>query len=474
MLTYNDFLECKTEQERTDFILQAISEHESSPEYRLGVDAGKFYRGIDPDMEAMKKIYYDFAGIAHDDTFSPNHKLMANFHYIFTVQMVNYLLGNGIIFDNPEINKRLGNDFSLKVKKILTWAANDGIAYGLVTKKGIEPFNFACDNRQPNFIALLDEFDGNIKAGIRYWRLVPDKPIMVTLYEKDGFTDYKGYTEKDGEGNTLRRLVIYHEKKQYDSIGISNDVEGVYNTFGTEYSEIPIIPLPYINRQSSLVGKRETLVAYDIMLSGLVNEVADFNLLYWVIKNAGGMDEYEDKKLLINILKRKMVHVDNDQEVTPVQVNTNHEAIEAVLDRLKKQLVLDYMAADYERISSGSVTTVEINAAFELLDKKCDEVEEGIYSFIHGVLRVLGYDENEVFHLKRGKELNKNEEIQGIISSAPWLGEEMTTKLLCEVHGIVDEYENVEEQKATESMNRFNDNNNQSNEETETGQESEE
>lgn len=456
MLTYNDFLEKKTEEERIDFILQAINEHESSPEYRTGVAAGKFYRGIDPDMEVMRKVYYDFMGIAHDDTFSPNHKLTANFHYIFTVQMVNYLLGNGISFDNEEINKKLGNDFSLKVKKVLTWAANDGIAYALVTKDGIVPFNFACDNRQPNFIALLDEFDGNIKAGIRYWRLAPDKPLMVTLYEKDGFTDYRGYTEKDEKGNLSQRLEIYHEKKLYDAIDVSNEIEGVYSTFGTEYSEIPIIPLPYINRQSSLVGKRETLVAYDLMLSGLVNKVSDFNLLYWVIKNAGGMDATDDKELLLGLLKRKIIHVDSDQEVNPVQVNTNHEAIEAVLDRLKSQLVLDYMAADYERISGGNVTTVEINAAFELLDKKCDEVEEGIYSFIRGVLRVLGYDENETFHLKRGKELNKGEEIQGIIASANYLSEEMTTKLLCEVHGIIDEYENVEEQKAAESMERFN------------------
>ena len=187
----------------------------------------------------------------------------------------------------------------------------------------------------------------------------------------------------------------------------------------------------------------------------MVNNISDFNLIYWVLKNSGGMNEYDDAQALLGILKRHIIHLDSDQEAEPVQLNPNHEAIEAVLDRLKSQLVLDYMAADYERIAGGNVTTVEINAAFELLDKKCDEVEEGLYSFIRGVLRVLGYDENEGFHLKRGKELNKSEEISSVIASAPWLGDEMTAKLLCEIHGIIDEYENVEDQKTEEDMNRF-------------------
>lgn len=449
MLTYNDFIECTTEEDRKLFILRAISDHESSSEFKTGVAAGKFYRHQDPDMEKIEKVYYDFQGVAHQDTFSPNHKLTSNFYYICISQMVQYLLGNGVSFDAPEIKEKLGNDFDYKLQTLLTWAANDGVSYALVTPNGIVPFNFACDShKEPCFIALYDEESGALKAGIRYWRLSHDKPLMVTLFETDGYTEYK--KSKSGV------LEIIKEKRGYDVNEISNDVEGVYMSNGAEYSEIPIVPLKFINNQSSLVGNRATLTAYNLATSNMMNDITEFNLVYWVLKNAEAMDEYDDSQFLANLLRTHVLHLPETVEATPHEITPKFESIEVAIKRLKEQLISDFMAVDWERMSGGNITTVEIEAAYTNLKLKCSDVERCVGEFIRGVLKILGFDPNTPFHFKPDVTINKSEEIQNILASQANLGDEMTTRLLCETFGIIDEYQSIQDNKAVESMARYN------------------
>ncbi len=457
MLTYNDFAECTTEEEKQNFIFKAIARHESSSDYKTGIAAGKFYRHQDPDIEMIKKVYYDFQGIAHPDTFTPNNKLCSNFYYIFVSQMVQYLLGNGVSFDDPEVKQRLGNDFDYKLQTLLTWAANDKVSYGFVTENGIIPFNFACDShKEPCFVALYSEEDGALKAGIRYWRLSSDKPLMVTLFEVDGMTEYKEYKLDDAKRGSISRLEIIKEKTPYNLSEVSNDVEGVYLSKGSNYSEIPIVPLRFINDQSSLVGNRATLTAYNLAISNMVNDVTEFNMIYWVLKNAEAMDEYDDKQFLTNLLRTHILHLNDSVEATPHELTPKFDSIEIALKRLKEQLISDFMAVDWERMSAGNVTTVEIEAAYTNLKLKCNDVERCVGEFIRGVLRVLGLDPNTPFHFTPDMTINRSEEIQTIVSVSPYIGEEMTTRLICETLGIIDEYQSIQDRKAAESMSRYN------------------
>lgn len=40
------------------------------------------------------------------------------------------------------------------------------------------------------FVPLHDEEDDALKAGIRFCQIAPDKPLRMTLYELDGYTEY--------------------------------------------------------------------------------------------------------------------------------------------------------------------------------------------------------------------------------------------------------------------------------------------
>lgn len=459
MLTYNDFLECTTEEDKKRFILKAISDHEGSNEYKTGVAAGKFYRHQDPDMERIQKIYYDFQGIAHQDTFSPNNKITANFYYIFISQMVQYLLGNGVSFEDKTVKEKLGNDFDYKLQTLLTWAANDGVSYALVKEDGIVPFNFACDShKEPCFIALYDEETGILKAGIRYWRLSPDKPLMATLFEKEGYTEYKEIKSDSEDKSSDTLLEIRNDKIRipYNLNEVSNEAQGVYMSSSSNYSEIPIVPLRFINDQSSLVGNRATLTAYNLALSNMTNDITEFNFLYWVLKNAEGMSEYDDAQFLANLLKTRVLHLPQNVEASPHEITPKFDSVEKALKILKEQLITDFMAADWERVSGGNVTTVEINAAYTNLKMKCNDVERCVGEFIRGVLKVLGLNPNTAFHFKPDEPINKNEEIQTLVNVSSFLGEEETTKQICETMGLIDEYQNIQDKKSAADMARFN------------------
>lgn len=449
ILTYNDLAKITSEEKKIQFLLDVISEHERSQMFKDGKTAGLFYRNRDTYLEEIIKVVYDREGIPHLDKISPNHKLVTNLFHIFITQLVSYLLGNGIIFEDSNIKKALGgSDFDFKLQQVLIYAALDGEGYGFVTDNGVVPLCYACKihGNEPFIAPLKDEDDGIMKAAVRYWRLADDKPLRITLYEIDGFTEYK----EDDDGN----IRVYASKKAYKTNTVSSKIEGDISVSGENYSSFPIVPMSFINGQSSIVGNKEKLFAYDVVLSGMVNNV-DINTIYWIIQNADGMDKRDDLNFVGDIIQSQVVHAPDGTDIRKEEISSRHEAYISVLDTLRKELFHDFQAVDTENLSAGNKTTVEIKSAYENLNLKCDEVEKYVYDFVRGCLRVKGLDENAEFHFKRPNNINEIEYLTTLANIAPILGEDMTLKLACEVLGTVDEYEAIRNQKIIEEAGRF-------------------
>ena len=448
MYTYNDLQKCTNESDKIAFILSAIADHESSDMFKIGEDAGLFYRGTDRDLEEIQQVVYDREGNAYNSEKS-NHKIVSNLFFIFCTQLVDYQLGNGVIFDNPKVKEQLGGSaFDYDVQQTLSYAYCDGEGYAYVGDNGITPLCFACKQHgdEPLLVPLKDEDDGAIKAAIRYWRLTPDHPLRVTLYEIDGVTEYK---EIEGE------LTVLTPKKAYKQRTISNDAEGITETIGEIPASFPIVPLKYINGQSELVGKKSTLFAYDVVYSGLVNGV-DMNTVYWIIKNADGMSKRDDLNFVADIIRSQTIHEPEDVEIRKEEVHSDYQAFESVLAVLRDKLFTDFMAVDVERKLAGNVTTVEIKAAYQNLNLKCDIIERYLSKFIRGILKVKGIDENEPFHFKRPNDINTSEFVTMLMQIAPILGEDTALKLMCETLGLIDEYENIKAQRDAAAMAQFN------------------
>lgn len=456
VITYQKLQLCQSEDERIDFIKNAISTHESGEMFRIGKIAGEFYRNKDSELERQKNYVYDAAGNAIEDTVSPNHKLTGNLFYLFTTQLVAFLLGNGVSFDNPKIKEKLGgSQFDYKLQRLLAYAACDGESYGFVDDSGVTQMCYACklEGKEPYCIPLYDEDDGELRAAIRYWRLTPDSPLRVTLYEEDGFTEYK--EQVDDEANPTGIIAVMKEKSSYKGKTVKNKIEGEYRTEGQNPSRLPVVPMGFICGQSSIVGNIALLHAYNVILSDMANGV-DMNTTYWKVKNADGMDRRDDNALLYDIFKTHVIHTPEGVEVDKDEVSMRSAEYQGVLAVLEAVLYDKFQAVRTQSISAAAKTTVEIKAAYENLNLRCDEVEKYVSDFIRGCLVVIGEDPNEPFHFKRPNNINQSEFVNLILAALPVIGDDVALKQILESLGMIDEYENIKAQRKEEEMGMFN------------------
>lgn len=446
MLTYQDLTALgENEKKRADFLLQAIAEHESSEKFKIGQVAAEFYAGNDPILEKVEKLVFDLEGTAHKNIFAPNHKIKTNYYQIFVMQMISYSLGNGIAFDDEKIKDALGIKFDHDVMQWLQYAINDGEAYAYVTENKITPMSIGSDKSAPVFIPFIDEETGAVRAGLKYWQLNSDKPLRITLYEPEGVTEYK---QPYGEEMTVisprepyKGTVTTFEV--YDDIINAETVEG-----------IPIVKLSFINNQSYIANRVNTLSAYNALLSKLVNNSSEADLIYWVLKNCGGMDEIDDSAFLMKLIQTHTAHLDDGQEAEPKQLVAPHEGIVTSLEILRKHLFYDFAAVDFERMSGGNITTSEIKQAYENMNLKADKVEMLLTDALADALKLMGY-EGATFHFTRPKNINESEAIQNALAVANYMGEEETTRSICEIQGKIDSFPEIQEKKLAEMQERI-------------------
>ena len=439
--TYNDLLEVgEVERDRMEFVLDAIKSHRGSAEYKLAVDAELYYAHQNPTIMNFQKFVYNQFGKAVPDIWSANNKIASNWHNYFTTQAVSYLLGNGITFKEDATKENLGDKFDRMVEKAAIHAKNAGVAFGFWNLDHLEVFSLN------EFTPLYDEEDGGLKAGVRFWQIDDNKPLRATLYELDGYTDYIKRKDKDIE--------ILHDKRAYKEIVRTSEVEGEVIIDGENYPGFPIVPLWNVNKQSDLAGNRGTIDAYDLMISGLVNNVSDGEFIYWILKNCGGMNPMDDARFIEQLKLTHVAHADGDDgaEVEGHNVSVEFQATAEALDRLERQLFKDYMGLKVEDISAGA-TNDQIQSAYEPLNQKTDQFEYCVNDFIMGILELAGIEDEPTY--TRSQMSNRAETLDMVLQSAEYLDDEYVTKKILTLLGDADELEEVLKRKAEMELSRF-------------------
>lgn len=433
--TYQDLIACgDDESKRKDFVLTAIADHKSSDLYKIAVDANLYFRHLNPTIMKAQKMIYDLTGQAVPDYYSANNKIPCRFYYYFIVQEAQFLLGNGVSFSEDSTKDTLGKNFDNVIQKAAISALNAGVSFLYWNLDHVETFSIAGGD-EPSFVPLYDEENGALRAGVRYWQIAYDKPLRATLYEEDGVTEYikKGASEME----------ILTEKHDYMQIVETSEASGemIYN--GGNYPGFPIIPLYNVNKQSELVGGKETLDAYDLMASSLVNNVDEGNLIYWVLKNCGGMDDIDDVKFIERLKTIHVAHADGDAgaEIESHTLEAPYDANENALQRLRTQLFDDYMALDTKELAGGTATATQIRAAYEPLNSKVDMFEYSVTEAIHGLLNLLGIDDDPTY--TRSMLINTQEEVQTVLSAASVLSPEYVTTKVMTILGDGDKVDDV-------------------------------
>lgn len=444
MITYQDFLEAGTsDDEKMAFCLNAINSHKLTDLYKTAVLADEYDKKQNRTIVEYQKLLYTVSGTAVPDNFSANYKIRKAFFPFFTTQQTQYLLGNGVNWQEENTEERLGTkgkEFDTQLQKIARIALVGGVAFGFFNLDHIEAFSIL------EFAPIFDEENGALRAGVRFWQLDKNKPLRATLYEEDGYTDY---IWRKGKGE------IRNAKRTYKQIIRSTEAGGDEILDGENYPSFPIVPMwgnPH--HQSELVGLREAIDCYDLIKSGFANTVDEASMIYWTINNAGGMDDVD---LVAFVKHMQTVHAavvdDNGAHAESHSVEAPWQSREMLLDRLRKDLYDDYMALDVKDLASGAVTATQIRAAYEPMNYKADQFEYCVIEFINGILALVGIEDEPTF--TRSMIVNTQEEIQTVLQAAVVLDREYVTKKILDLLGDGDQADEVLNRIMQEDMERY-------------------
>ena len=426
--TYQDLLAVgEEERKRIEFVQDVIRDHRGSKLYSYALTANEYYAGKNVTITNYCKMIRDAFGRAVPDVWSPNHKIACHYYGYLVNQLVLFLLGNGVSFTGNSTKEKLGKNFDKVCVDILTAALNNSVAYGFVNNGTVTTFTVL------EFVALQDEETSAIRAGVRFWQLVDNKPLRATLYEEDGYTDY---IQQNGE-----EMVVLNEKRPYIQIVQTSEATGEQIVDGRNYPSFPIVPLYNTGKRSELDGNRELHDAMDLMLSGLVNNVDSGEIIYWLVKNSGGMDQPSMNQLLQTLKSAHIASVDSEDDITAHSPVVQFEASKEAIDQLRRQIFDNQMGLDVRNIASGAATATQIKAAYEPLNTKADLVEFNVTEFIHGVLTVLGIDDEPTY--TRSYIVNQQEMIQTIVSAGADLPQEYKTRKILEILGDIDRADEV-------------------------------
>lgn len=441
MKTYQDFLEVaeKSDRDRMEFVLSAINDHKNSDLYQQAKIAREYDEHRNVTIITVQKLLYTLSGKAIPDNYSANYKLRSAFFPIFMRQETQYLLSNGVILKNAENKKRLGRKFDNQIQDLARSALVGGVAYGFWNLDHLEVFTAL------ELVPLLDEENGSLRAGIRFWQVAANKPLRATLYEPDGFTQFIRRSGKEME--------ILAPKRGYISVEASSEVDGTEILEYQNYPGFPIIPM-YGNRarQSELVGQREAIDCYDLIKSGFADTVDEASIIYWTISNAGGMDEIDMARFKETMRRIGVGLVDDDGAKAEAHTLTIPvEAREALLSRLSDDLYRDFQMLDTTKIQGGQKTATEIKAAYQQMDNKVDEFEYCVGDFLYQLFALIGIDDEPTF--TRSKIVNQLEQTQMVLLAAGYLDDET---ILSKLPWLTqEEIANILKRKSAEELERY-------------------
>lgn len=395
------------------FVFDAIETHKASREYQLATVADLYDRQLNKTINEYVHTMFTLAGAKVEDFTASNSKIASNFFHRLNVQRCAYSLGNGITLANDrdgKVKEALGEKFDTKLFNIGYYALIHGVCFGFWNMDRLYAFPLT------EFVPIWDEYDGTLKAGIRFWQIAKDKPIVAVLYEMDGYTKFQK-TEKDAlevQGKTAYKITV-----------ASNPV-GDVSVIGEEnYSALPIVPM-WGSRlhQSTLVGMQQAIDSFDLIRSGFANDLTDCAEIYWLIENSGGMTDEDLARFRDRLKINHIAEADTGDgtSITPYTQDIPYAARQAYLNDIRAGIYEDFGGLDVHQVSADS-TNDHLEAAYQPMDEEADDFEYQVIEFVQQILTVAGFDvDTPTF--KRNRISNTKEQVEIVMQEANYLDDE--------------------------------------------------
>lgn len=466
MYTFQDFEEAVRNGNKLGFIASAIQEHKGGPLCRMARDADLYDRQLNVTINNYVKTIFTLTGSPVEDFTASNSKLASNFFHRLNTQRCTYSLGNGLSFTRKEervdetgkvttvdlTKEALGPKFDTDFQHAGYLALIHGVSFCFWNVNRVYVFPLT------NFVPLWDEYKGTLRAGIRFWRLAPDKPIVAVLYEEDGYAKYQSTNDSDISLVEVQSKKVYKTNVQFVPADGQDEVVGEEN-----YGVLPIVPF-WGSRlhQSTLVGMKHKIDSYDLIHSGFANDLTDCAQIYWILENCSGMT---DKELARFRDRLKVTHVasadtSNGGKITPYTQEIPYQARKTYLDDLRASIYEDFGGLDVHTVAAGA-TNDHIDAAYQPMDENADDFEFQAIECVQQILSLMGIEDTPIF--KRNRISNQKEQVDMVIAEAPYLDDETILQKLPNISP--DEIQDILARRDAASQNRMEDNTNNEDEE---------
>jgi len=412
-VTYQDYLASSS---RNALLLEAVKRFKASRGFADALEANCYFRGENTRvarktiLRARKIETRDAQGrrrvrSATEDVVG--NRIGSGFLFRFITQQNQFLLSEGVSL--PEnVKRRLGADFDHQLERLGERALLHGCAWGYWNADHLEVIEMA-KNNWSGFFPLLDEMTGEMRLGVQFWQIAPERPMYLRIFDEKGVT----LMRRDGDAlTTVTSCQPYRRSLRRDALG-----EKLTEHSG--YGRLPLIPLlaNFDGLSEMTPAIRAKIDAYDSILSDFADNLDRANDVYWVLNNFGGtLDDVAEMLEQINRVKAVTNLSDgtgSSATAEPHTIEVPYAARRAALDLLERALYQDYMALDMDALTGSSLTNVAIRAAAANLNLKADRYEWQLRLFVSSLLDLIGCPCEDI-RFKRQTIANESETVADI------------------------------------------------------------
>ena len=460
MITWQDY-EAWGQADIPLFISQVIADHKKSDIYLIAKDADEYDAQRNVTIVNYVRAIWSSSGTPIEDFTATNNKIVSNFFHRLNKQRTVYSLGNGITFEDDKdqkIKQALGEKFDTRMRDAGYYANIHGVSFVFWNMDGIHVFPVT------QFAPLWDEETGALKAGVRFWQIEKNKPMIAVFYEIDGYTKFSTAVKREDVDSTGRRRVIitdgmnFHvtkEKTAYKLKVNSTQAMGDEVVGEENYDDFPIVPLWGSNlHQSTLVGMRASIDSFDLIRSGFANDLSDCTQIYWLVENCAGMDDETLQRFRDKLKIQRIAEVGTGEDgakVTPYTQDIPFAARQAYLTDIRKGIYEDFGAFDVHQVSADS-TNDHLQAAYQPMDENADDFEYQIIECVQQILKLAGLGKHTPL-FKRNMTANVREQVDMVLSEAEYLDEQTILEKLPNI--TADEVDTIMERRGVEDLERF-------------------
>ena len=410
-----------TPEKVTDVIKKFLRDFELS-ERRNKMEEGKaYYRSL--NQEIMDRKFYVYAEndngdpVKQIDPYKANNKLASGYFKILVDQKINYLLGNDVTIesdDREELEevidtdrlqttlKKVGKEAS---KKAIGWVQvyvdeNGDFKYTHIPAEQVIPV-YKADNKDELEMAIryykvtvLDKDGNQVKVNrVEVW------DEEMTTYYQESANDDKYYMLMP---ENMEQSSLFHPPYDNPRYHFQRDLvlgQSIRESEGLAWEKVPFIPL-YNNDEgdNDLQPIKRFIDAMDIVKSDFINNLEDFQDVYWVLKGYGGQNLND---FLKQVKQYRALKVADDGDARSEQIDIPTEARKEASEQLERDIFTFGQGVNPNQLGDGNITNVVIKSRFANLDLKADQFEDEIKAFMRKLM----------YFINKYREINGEDEI---------------------------------------------------------------